>query len=888
MNAAYLAAAVESADDAIVTKDLNGLIQSWNAGAQRLFGYTPDEAVGQPITMLIPLDRISEETEILRRIREGERIDHYETVRLHKSGERIRVSVSISPIKDAHGKVIGASKIARRLTTSRASSGLAGVTLDLLPIAFYACDRDGRITRYNRHAAELWGREPRLGNDERFCGSYRLYRADGTHLPHAETPMARAIATGVPIRNSELVIERPDGSRITVLVNIAPLYDERDRLVETINCFQDITERKQLEQKLRLENGLRRAIGDAIDEGIIAVDTNGRITYVNHAFCAMTGWQEAELLGCDPPFRFWPEDKRAAIEAEFRAVLRGDVPDGRSRELQFVRRDGHSFEVTITPSPLTDRNGTVIGLVASIADVTEQRKAEASVAHLAAIVESSSDAIISKDLNGVIKSWNKGAENIFGYRPEEIVGRSVLILIPPERHDEEPRILERLRRGERVDHYETVRVRKDGRRLDISLTISPIRDARGRIVGASKIARDISEHKRAEQELLKAQRIESLGVLAGGIAHDFNNILTALFGNVQFARLLADGRDDVISALTQAENAFNRARDLTQQLLTFSRGGAPVRQSASLAELLRDNVGFVLHGSNVAARFEIGAELWPVHVDVGQLSQAINNLVLNAKEAMPSGGTVRVCARNRYVDEDATRLGVAPGRYVELRIEDSGCGIKAEDLSHIFDPYFSTKRGGRGLGLATTYSVVKRHGGTVRVDSMPGHGTVFTMLLPAADEQVPGKASRPDVARGAGRLLLMDDEEDVRKVGAALLTHLGYQVDVAADGAEAVNQFNSARERRVPYDIAILDLTVPGRMSGMECLRHLREIEPNVKVLVSTGYSNDPVLAKYRAHGFAGIVPKPYRIDDLSQVIATTLGERSTPPIEPRTPNRPA
>ncbi len=351
--------------------------------------------------------------------------------------------------------------------------------------------------------------------------------------------------------------------------------------------------------------------------------------------------------------------------------------------------------------------------------------AERALARLAAIIESADDAIISKSLDGIIETWNPAAEQIFGYRAEEVVNRPISILIPREHQDEEREILERIRRGEHIRHYETVRVRKDGREIPISLTVSPIKGSTGSIIGASKIARDITLRRRLEEELMRAKKLESVALLAGGIAHDFNNLLTGLYGNLQLARLrLAD----VAEPMMQAEQTFKRAHELTHRLLTFSSGGAPIRKMVRIADLLRECVADTAR-TRIATDLDIAPDLWPTAVDVHQMAQAIKNVITNAHEAMPNGGRLQVVAENTNVAAD--KIGGLPaGPYVAIRIMDEGIGIADEHIGSVFDPYFTTKAGAAGLGLSVVYSIVHRHEGHIGVQSKPGQGTTITIYLP--------------------------------------------------------------------------------------------------------------------------------------------------------------
>ncbi len=392
------------------------------------------------------------------------------------------------------------------------------------------------------------------------------------------------------------------------------------------------------------------------------------------------------------------------------------------------------------------------------------------------------------------------------------------------------------------------------------------------IFGVWLLKRNITEKKRTEQEILKGQKLESLGVLAGGIAHDFNNLLTGILGNISMVQ--ANSNVDFVAAerLQEAGRAVRRAQNLTQQLLTFSKGGAPIKTSASIADLLRDSTRFVLRGSSVRCQFSLPADLWPVEMDPGQISQVIENLTINSVQAMPQGGTVFVHARNTEIRPGGS-LPLKEGKYVRVSIADQGSGIPKKDLQRIFDPYFTTKEKGSGLGLATSYSIVKRHGGLLAVRSRLGVGTIVSFFLPCSPRAVAmaDAARYSRVTKGTGRILVMDDDDLIIDLAGELLSSLGYEVTLAKNGGEAVTIYRNAKRQGRPFDLVILDLTVPGGMGGKQTLSELLSIDTHVKAIASSGYSDDPVMSDPMRFGFNAVLPKPYDVLQLSRVVHAVL-----------------
>lgn len=374
-------------------------------------------------------------------------------------------------------------------------------------------------------------------------------------------------------------------------------------------------------------------------------------------------------------------------------------------------------------------------------------------------------------------------------------------------------------------------------------------------------------------DLLTAQKLEAVGILAGGIAHDFNNILTAIIGNISLATMEVRPEDKISHLLSEAENASIRAQTLTRQLLTFAKGGTPVKETASIKDILKSSSSFMLHGSKSDCEFSVADDLWLAEVDVGQITQVINNLIINANQAMTEGGIIQVAAENLII-ENRHGLPVKAGKYIRITIKDQGVGIAKDHLLKLFDPYFTTKQEGSGLGLATTYSIIQKHGGHITVESQLGVGTTFHVYLPASDKIVAEK-EEVKLIKGQGRILVMDDEASLEKLVGRMLKNLGYESEFAKDGAETIQMVKEAKEAEKPYDAVILDLTIPGKMGGQEAIKKLLQIDPELKAIVFSGYSNNPILANFEEYGFKGMMPKPFELRTLGKVLHEVLtGEK--------------
>lgn len=461
-------------------------------------------------------------------------------------------------------------------------------------------------------------------------------------------------------------------------------------------------------------------------------------------------------------------------------------------------------------------------------------------------------------VRGDVFQWvNDAMCRMTGYPMEALKEKGTRILF--EREEEFLRAADALRRQ---GYAGTTLRRKDGAVIDVLAQAASIDDASQIIT-----VLDITDRARAEREQAKIGKLESLGVLAGGIAHDFNNILTMILGNITLGKMYMDtDTERAKEKLTLAEQSIARAKDLTQQLLTFSRGGAPITKVSSIADYLKEAARFTLTGTSVTCRFDIADDLFPVAIDEGQINQAIGHIVMNAHQAMPQGGTMIISARNVTLENGAVDL--APGRYVHISITDNGIGIPEEHLDRVFDPYFTTKQKGSGLGLAICYSIFKNHRGSISVESTLGVGSTFDIYLPVHDVPTLGERRNIEDMTTAigGNVLVMDDEEAILEIVGDILAYHGFTVDFARDGEEAICLY---QERE--YDAVILDLTVPGGMGGREAMKELLRIDPMIRAIVSSGYSNDPIMSDFRQYGFKNVIAKPYDLEELGEVLRSVI-----------------
>jgi PAS domain S-box-containing protein/excisionase family DNA binding protein len=876
----------------------------------RMTGVPREEALGKTSVQLGLNPTPEARAYIMAELAAGHPVTDVEVAMVTKSGERRTVASSVEIVtvagqkcllnslmditerrraEDERARLLLEVTAARHEAEQRAAELEAAMETVGHPLAIF--DADGRLLRTNasgREQTRYTAEEMALPLDRRLA--LWLYETwEGETLPPEQNATARALCEGTPV-TIRVRMRKGDGPWRWYLHVAAPIRGHNGDVTGAVISMVDVTALREAHvevERARKQAELRaaqvEAVFAALAEPVIVYKADGTIEQMNQTARRVLGYSDDDMDQPAPTRThrlrlrradgvLFPPDQTPAMRALGGETVQGEV-------MAYDSPSGGTIWASVSAAPVRPPGGGRDGAVAILTDVTELRQTQDYLAQererLAITLRSIGDGVIVTDAEACVTLMNPAAEAMTGWPEAEAAGRPLdeVFVIFSDRTGEPAsspvaRVIETGLVQGLANH--TALVSRDGTRRVLADSAAPIRGANGRPVGIVLVFQDVTEQRHLEEERAKVNKLESLGVLAGGIAHDFNNLLTGILGNLVLCELEAGGQPELEELLSESERAATRAKGLTQQLLTFARGGDPVKRQVALPELIEDAASFALRGTRATASFRFAADLWPVGADEGQLAQVIQNLAINANEAMPRGGTVTFSAENAGPEEIAP-LPLGPGSYVRVTVTDEGMGIPSELRARIFDPYFTTKPTGSGLGLSVVFSVVVKHDGYVTVDSEPGRGSRFHIYLPATTSAAPPPPTVAEEQAAQGRILLMDDDEIVLRVARRMIERLGCEVDVAREGQQAVDLYLRAMEEGRPFAAVILDLYVPSGLGGQETLARLRRLDPEVRAIVSSGYSGDRVMARYAEFGFAGAIDKPYGLDELRAVIATTV-----------------
>ena len=911
---AYLAAIVESSDDAILSKDTNGIIQSANAAAERVLGYSPAELIGRSVRILIPPEHQADEDEILARIRRGERVDHFETVRLTKDKRRIDVSLTISPVRDASGRIVGASKIVRDITEQKraraAQARLAAIVASSTD-AIITKDLNGIIQSCNRACEQIFGyREAEL-----------VGRSVLVLIPperHSEEDMILSkVRRGECVDHFETVRLAKDGRRLDISLAISPIKDEPGKIIGVAKIARNVTEQKRLARELAAQQEWFRVTLASIGDAVIASDVDGRVAFLNGCAEALTGWPASEAVGrsLDDVFKIANEGTREPVQNPASLVMRSGTVMGLANHTMLIHRDGSERPIADSAAPIRDAAGAVAGAVLVFRDVTAQRRTEEALAEqrewLETTLESIGDAVIATDMQGRIAFMNPIAEHLTGWRLGDARDRACteVFRIINERTRKPadspvPRVLTEGVVVGLANH--TVLIAKDGTERPIDDSGAPIRNRSGRIVGAVLVFRDISERRRTEAErhdaatererLLQSERAARSEAerasrvkdeFVAMLSHELRTPLNAILGWTHLMAQSRDDRDIVARGLDVIVRNTRVQAQLISDLLDMSRiVSGKLRLTVEKVDMkpLVEGAIETVQQSADAKRIPIRRELGPTNPiagDPARIQQIIWNLLWNAVKFTPEGGTIVVALRQREFN-------------VELTVADSGVGIRREFLPHIFErfeqgnPSITRRFGGLGLGLAIVKHLVDLHGGAIEADSEgEGKGARFTVLLPTGSAvetsevtepelEAPVRAGAVDALQGM-RLLVVEDEKDTLDFLRRFLVSRGAEVIAATSAAEALKLLPTAHVNVLISDIGLPDV------DGYQLLREVRRMDASasggIPAIALTAYARaEDRLFAFRA-GYQAHVAKPVDPDELAVAIAdlAKLARRPVP-----------
>lgn len=870
----------QTASDAIRVVDHDFTVINANRAFSDLVGKPLDEIIGSKCYESFPCELCDTDRCHLERVIAGERIEQHEGVRQSADGECVCL-LSAAPFPDKEGNITGMVESFRDITELNRMHELVSQSEERYrTLAEGSADpivvlgHNAEVLYANQIAARIRGASTRKD----MVGT-RVRQVIDPEDREKFVETVNAVVSGELDSFEEVIRFHVDEQKRSYRVLGTPInYDGRSAVLV---FAYDITDFLRAQRQIRAERDRAQRYLDIAGTIILVLSPSAEIQLINRYGCELIGASEDELIGLNWMEEFVPADLRSQVRQHFQDILDGKVKQFDSVNA-LVNRKGQRRIISWDSSLLRDENDNVSGVLTSGRDITQRRRVMQDLAtekeRLRVTLWSIGDGVIATDTDGRVQLMNDVAERFTGRAARKV--RELPIDSILDLRDEQS--------GERIHNLisdvlsdgtsvESIRPRRlisdDGTERLVEYSATPIETQENSVIlGAVVVLRDVTQREKLYRELEKADRLKSVGNLAAGIAHDFNNHLTAILGNIDLLEILVGSNEDAMARLKAAEKAVMRARDLTQQLLTFAAGGAPVTEAVRLPELIKNAAELALSGSQTRCDIDFVGELPLVDVDEAQARQVVNALLINADEAMPDGGVVSVTADTCTIrPNDVSPLD--PGSYAHIAVTDQGPGINTEDADRIFEPFYTTKEDAAGLGLAIAFSIVQRHGGHLEVDTDFEEGARFHVYFPVsrqAPEQIEEEAG--ELPNGEGRILVMDDQDAILQTTGDLLNRLGYEAEFANGGAEAIEKYQRAMHNGRPFDVAVLDLTIPGGMDGVETLEKLREIDPNVRAIVSSGYSNDPIMADYRSYGFSAVLLKPYKAEQLARTLGEVIG----------------
>ena len=867
---------VKNSSDSLVIVNADGSQRYVSPAAERITGYPIAELEGRALDTLIHPDDMKDiQAAWNEAVAHPEKTVTVQYRHIHKTrgwvfSEAIAQSFLTEPA--INGVIANVRDITERKQAEKVinnSNKLLQTIINTAPMSIFFKDTELRYMGCNKAFAADAGiecPEDLIGKDD-----YQMVWREQADL--YRTDDLRVIESGAPKLSYDEPQTTPDGHLIWLRTSKVPLRNEDNKIIGVLGMYEDITDRKRMEEALQESERKYRSLVETTDTGYVILDDKGFVLDANLEYVHLTGRQQPEeVIGHSVLEWTAPHDLERNATDVRRCVEQGYV---RNLEINYVHPAGQVIPVEINATVL--RTEGTIRILSLCRDITERKRAEEQLKEsedkFSLTFKSSPDAVnIYRLDDGLCVDINEGFTRTTGFTRDDFIGKTSLELNIWRDPADRERLVQGIREKGFCENLEAQFRKKDGS-LITGLMSARVILLKG-VPHIISITRDITELKKHENEQLKIEKLESLGVLAGGIAHDFNNILTGIMGNISFAKVFLDAAHKSCKPLAEAERAAVRAGELAHQLLTFARGGEPIKKVVSPQHLVNEALSFILHGSNVKGTVDIPDSIHAFEADEGQISQVFQNIIINATQAMPGGGILTITAQNEELDDNNT-LSLLPGSYIRLTFADQGCGISDDNLKRIFDPYFTTKSAGIGLGLSSVHSIVNRHGGHIEAVSAVGKGTTFTIHLPSIgkvfteyQEEVAMQATGEHTG---GSILVMDDDEMIRDVASSMLTHLGYEVTICADGEEAVELYKTSMKSGAPFVMAIMDLTIPGGLGGKQAAEQILSLFPKACLVVSSGYSNDPIMSNYREHGFSGAIAKPYNIHNFKEVLGLLL-----------------